>query len=246
MMVGREVILTVDKPPASPGEPMPHLSGVSASDHRGRPILRDLPSTCGQARSSGSPGCRATARPNSAQVLTGLFEGEVTGSITMDGRGTHRHVHPGHPGRRDSGTSPKRPRTRRRRVRGPRGRNRVPPFRISRWTCREFAAVHMIDPVTSPSNSPVSTWRVRSGRCPGPRRPQDLARPDARRSGPAGSADRPGPRGHPGHGQHRLPGGPRRLVDGQAHLAAHHQPGQVRLRGRGLRLAHHPARGGSP
>ncbi len=85
MMVGREVILTVDKPPAKPGEPILTLSGVSAAGLDGRPILRDLNFDVRAGEILGIAGVQGNGQTELAQVLTGLFEGEVTGSIKMDG-----------------------------------------------------------------------------------------------------------------------------------------------------------------
>ena len=85
MMVGREVILTVDKPPAKPGEPILTLSGVSAAGLDGRPILRDLNFDVRAGEILGIAGVQGNGQTELAQVLTGLFEGEVTGSIKMEG-----------------------------------------------------------------------------------------------------------------------------------------------------------------
>ena len=65
LMVGREVLLRVEKPEQTLGEPLLTLEGVSA---RGRPRAA-RPSTtcrwrCGRARSSASPASTPTASPS--------------------------------------------------------------------------------------------------------------------------------------------------------------------------------------
>ena len=85
MMVGREVSLTVDKPPANPGDPVLQLKDLSAADLEGRPILRDLNLDVRAGEIVGVAGVQGNGQTELAQVLTGLFEGEVEGSITLDG-----------------------------------------------------------------------------------------------------------------------------------------------------------------
>ncbi len=85
MMVGREVSLTVDKPPANPGAPVLSLKEVSAADLEGRPILRELTFDVRAGEILGVAGVQGNGQTELAQVLTGLFEGEVLGSITLDG-----------------------------------------------------------------------------------------------------------------------------------------------------------------
>jgi simple sugar transport system ATP-binding protein len=84
MMVGREVSLTVDKPAAHPGDPVLTVSGLSAADLEGRPILRDLNFEVRAGEILGIAGVQGNGQTELAQVLTGLFEGEVTGSISLD------------------------------------------------------------------------------------------------------------------------------------------------------------------
>lgn len=86
MMVGREVILTVDKPAAHPGADVLRVSGLSAADLDGRPLLRDLNFDVRAGEILGVAGVQGNGQTELAQVLVGLFEGEVTGSITLDGK----------------------------------------------------------------------------------------------------------------------------------------------------------------
>ena len=86
MMVGREVSLTVDKPPANPGAPVLQVANLSAADLEGRPILRDLNFEVRAGEILGVAGVQGNGQTELAEVLTGLYEGEVTGSIVMDGQ----------------------------------------------------------------------------------------------------------------------------------------------------------------
>jgi simple sugar transport system ATP-binding protein len=85
MMVGREVSLTVEKPPANPGGPVLSVKDLSAADIEGRPILRDLNFEVRAGEILGVAGVQGNGQTELAQVLTGLFEGEIEGSITLDG-----------------------------------------------------------------------------------------------------------------------------------------------------------------
>ena len=62
MMVGREVLLRVDKTPAHPGEPLLEVENLHVLDDRGLEAVRDVASRCAAARSSGSPASTATGR----------------------------------------------------------------------------------------------------------------------------------------------------------------------------------------
>ena len=62
LMVGREVILTVDKEQAHPKQVVLELEGVSARDDLDQPALRKYPYRCTPVRSSAWLACRATAR----------------------------------------------------------------------------------------------------------------------------------------------------------------------------------------
>jgi simple sugar transport system ATP-binding protein len=86
MMVGREVSLTVDKPPADPGASVLTVSGLSAADIEGRPLLRNLNFEVRAGEILGIAGVQGNGQTELAQVLLGLFEGEVTGSFALDGK----------------------------------------------------------------------------------------------------------------------------------------------------------------
>lgn len=59
---------------------------LSAADLEGRPILRDLNFDVRAGEILGIAGVQGNGQTELAEVLTGLFEGEVTGSIALDGR----------------------------------------------------------------------------------------------------------------------------------------------------------------
>ena len=59
---------------------------LSAADLEGRPILRDLNFDVRAGEILGIAGVQGNGQTEPAEVLTGLFEGEVTGSIALDGR----------------------------------------------------------------------------------------------------------------------------------------------------------------
>jgi simple sugar transport system ATP-binding protein len=85
MMVGRAVSLTVEKEPASPGEPVLRIEKMSAADTEGRPLLRDINLEVRAGEIVGVAGVQGNGQSELAEVLTGLFDGEVEGSITLAG-----------------------------------------------------------------------------------------------------------------------------------------------------------------
>ncbi len=64
MMVGREVLLRVNKRPATPGETVLEVENLEVLDDRGIRRCGASPLRCGPARYWASPESRATARPN--------------------------------------------------------------------------------------------------------------------------------------------------------------------------------------
>ena len=64
MMVGREVLRRVDKPPATPGESLLEVDDLRVVDDRGLEAVRGVSFDVRAARSSALPGSTATARPN--------------------------------------------------------------------------------------------------------------------------------------------------------------------------------------
>jgi ABC-type uncharacterized transport system ATPase subunit len=64
MMVGRDVVLRVERPPREPGDPVLEVDGLQLVDDLGRARLENLTFSVGRARSSGSPVWTATVRPS--------------------------------------------------------------------------------------------------------------------------------------------------------------------------------------
>ena len=88
MMVGREVSLTVEKGPATPGEVVLDVADLSVADDRGTTVVDGLASRSAPARSSGSPASPATARPSSSRRSMGLRK---AASGVVEARRRRRH-----------------------------------------------------------------------------------------------------------------------------------------------------------
>ena len=67
LMVGREVLLRVDKAPATPGEPCSRCEDLQVLDDRTLETVRGVSFTCAPARSSASQASTATARRSSSR-----------------------------------------------------------------------------------------------------------------------------------------------------------------------------------
>ena len=67
LMVGREVVLEVDKEPASPGETLLEVEALTVEDDRASRRCAARASTCAPARSWVSPGSTGTDRPSSSK-----------------------------------------------------------------------------------------------------------------------------------------------------------------------------------
>ncbi len=61
MMVGRDVLLRVEKAAASPGEPLLEVDDLHVFDDRGLEAVKGVASRCARARSSASPASTRTA-----------------------------------------------------------------------------------------------------------------------------------------------------------------------------------------
>ncbi len=85
MMVGREVILHVDKPPTEPGEVILEVEHLSARDARDLPALKDISFSARAGEIVGIAGVAGNGQSELAEVLTGLRETE-SGSIYLDGK----------------------------------------------------------------------------------------------------------------------------------------------------------------
>ncbi len=72
MMVGREVVLVVDKGPASPGEVVLEVSGLTAIDRRQQPALRGVDLFVRAGEVLGVAGVQGNGQTELVEVLTGL------------------------------------------------------------------------------------------------------------------------------------------------------------------------------
>ena len=71
MMVGREVVLTIDKADATPAETVLSITDLHVKDDRDLGAVNGFTLRCGPARSSASPGSRATANASSSRHWPG-------------------------------------------------------------------------------------------------------------------------------------------------------------------------------
>ncbi|MGE3269102.1 MAG: ABC transporter ATP-binding protein [Chloroflexota bacterium] len=72
MMVGRPVRLTVDRTPASPGEPVLRISGLQVRDRRGGLAVRDLDLTVRAGEIVGIAGVEGNGQTEFIEAITGL------------------------------------------------------------------------------------------------------------------------------------------------------------------------------
>jgi ABC-type uncharacterized transport system ATPase subunit len=85
LMVGRDVLLRVEKADRSAGEPLLSLNGVSALDDRGLPAVNDLSLEVCAGEIVGVAGVDANGQSELIETIMGLRSPE-TGTITVDGR----------------------------------------------------------------------------------------------------------------------------------------------------------------
>jgi simple sugar transport system ATP-binding protein len=85
LMVGRDVLLRVEKQPREPGEPLLEVEGVSAADDRGLPAVRDVSLTVRAGEIVGLAGVDANGQSELIEVLTGLRRAGA-GTIRVAGR----------------------------------------------------------------------------------------------------------------------------------------------------------------
>jgi len=72
MMVGREVLLQVDKGPANPGEVVLEVEGLSVKDERGVDVLRDISFQVRSGEILGIAGVQGNGQTELVESLTGL------------------------------------------------------------------------------------------------------------------------------------------------------------------------------
>jgi len=85
MMVGRDVVLRVEKDQHPPGELMLSVKGLSASDSRGLEKLKDISFDVRAGEIVGIAGVAGNGQEELVEVLTGLRKGQ-SGSIDLDGQ----------------------------------------------------------------------------------------------------------------------------------------------------------------
>ena len=84
MMVGREVLLRVDKPPATPGEPLLSVENVSVVDDRGLEVVRDVSLEVRAGEILGLAGVDANGQSELIDAIAGL-RSPASGRIVVDG-----------------------------------------------------------------------------------------------------------------------------------------------------------------
>jgi len=91
LMVGREVLLRVDKKPAEPGDPLLRVEGLSARDERGLDAVRDLSLEVRGGEIVGIAGIDGNGQTELVEVLTGLRKPDsgrvLIGDKDITGRG---------------------------------------------------------------------------------------------------------------------------------------------------------------
>ena len=85
LMVGREVLLRVEKPPSSPGEPLLQVEDVQAVDDRGLESVRGISFEVRAGEIVGIAGVDGNGQSELVEVLSGLRRA-VAGSVRLAGR----------------------------------------------------------------------------------------------------------------------------------------------------------------
>ena len=89
MMVGRNVLLRVEKDPAKPGDVALALRDVSVEDDQGLPAVRGVSFQVRRGETYGIAGVEGNGQSELIEALSGL-RGVTGGSITLDGRPLER------------------------------------------------------------------------------------------------------------------------------------------------------------
>jgi general nucleoside transport system ATP-binding protein len=85
MMVGREVLLQVEKPPASPGDPVLEVEDLEVLDSRGLPAVRGVSFKVHAGEIVGIAGVDGNGQTELVEAITGLRRAQA-GKITVAGR----------------------------------------------------------------------------------------------------------------------------------------------------------------
>jgi general nucleoside transport system ATP-binding protein len=95
MMVGREVLLRVEKRPSEPGEPLLEVKDLSVNDDRGLPAVREVSFTVHAGEIVGLAGVEGNGQSELIEAITGLraaHDGEVVVGGTTIGHPTARRM----------------------------------------------------------------------------------------------------------------------------------------------------------
>ncbi len=90
MMVGREVSLRVDKPPAQSGDPVLSVEGVTVIDARGVTVVRDVSFEARAGEVLGIAGVQGNGQTELIKSLLGLVRPDA-GRIYLEGKDISRH-----------------------------------------------------------------------------------------------------------------------------------------------------------
>jgi ABC-type uncharacterized transport system ATPase subunit len=85
MMVGREVILTVEKGPATPGKPVLEVENLRVVDNRGIPALRGVSLQVRAGEILGIAGVQGNGQTELVEAITGLRR-VLDGKVYLDGK----------------------------------------------------------------------------------------------------------------------------------------------------------------
>ncbi len=84
LMVGREVVLRVDRPPATPGEPILTAEGITCTGTRGEAALRGVDLTVRRGEIVGICGVEGNGQTELVEVLSGLRKPDA-GRVQLNG-----------------------------------------------------------------------------------------------------------------------------------------------------------------
>jgi simple sugar transport system ATP-binding protein len=85
MMVGREVKLVVDKPPAEPGDPVVEVENLVVVDSRGQRVVNDVSFTVRAGEIVAVAGVQGNGQTELVEAMTGLRPA-ASGHVRLDGR----------------------------------------------------------------------------------------------------------------------------------------------------------------
>ena len=84
MMVGREVLLRVERPPASPGDPLLEVEGLEVLDDRGLPAVKDVSFQVRAGEIVGIAGVDGNGQSELIEAITGLRRARA-GKVKVSG-----------------------------------------------------------------------------------------------------------------------------------------------------------------